>query len=126
MGRGHRVVDRPLDPAQDPAVRQLGQQPVHRVVEPQPAFLHQDHGRRGRDRLGHRGDAEDRVAPHRLAAVGPPADRLDVHLVPPAHQRDEPGDVAALHVGGHDVPHPPEPRLREPSAPRCHRALLAR
>jgi len=54
---GHRVVDRPVEPAQDPAVGQLGQQPVHRLVEPQPALLHKDQGRDGRDRLGHGGDA---------------------------------------------------------------------
>ncbi len=123
--RGHRVVDRPLEPAQDPAVGQLGQQPVHRLVEPQPALLHKDQGRDGRDRLGHGGDAEDRVALHRPPTVGRgAAERLDVHLVAAAHQRDDPRHGAALHVTGHHVAHAPEPYLRESSAPGCHRLLL--
>ena len=61
------------------AVGQLGQPPVHRLVEPEPALLDQDHRRRGGDRLGHRGDAEDRVAPHRRARRRTPACRSRRH-----------------------------------------------
>ena len=38
------------------------------------------------------------------------ADRVDVHLAPPADQRDEAGHLAALDVAGHDVVHAAEPR----------------
>jgi hypothetical protein len=41
--REHGVVDRPVEPLQDLAPGQLRQQPIDRLVEPQPAFLHQDH-----------------------------------------------------------------------------------
>ena len=65
--RRHGVVERPVEPLQHPAVGELGQQPIDRLVQPQLALLDQDHRRHRRDRLGHRGDAEDRVAPHRVA-----------------------------------------------------------
>src|SRR2546426_10850307 len=35
----------------------------------------------------------------------------------PAHQRDDPGHVATLAIGGHDVVHAAEPRPGPPSAP---------
>jgi hypothetical protein len=57
--------------------------------------------RRGHDRLGHRSDTEDGVAPHRLAlATGFHTERTDVYLVVPADQRDDAGHVAALDMAG--------------------------
>ena len=76
-----QVVDRDgpvagtVSPRRPPAVdehapvRQLGKQVVDRVVEPQPALLDEDHRRHGRDRLGHRRDAEDAVAARRLGSL---------------------------------------------------------
>jgi hypothetical protein len=64
-----------------------GQQPVHRFVEPDLAVLDQHHHRRGGERLGHRGDAEERVAGHRrriAKRLGP--QRQDVALVAAADQ----------------------------------------
>jgi hypothetical protein len=96
---------------QDLAIGQLGQQRVHRLVQPQGAILHQDHRRHGRDRLGHRGDAEDRATPHRVTAANRlRADCIDVGFGAPADQRDDTGHVAALDVAGHNVVHAGEPR----------------
>ena len=84
------VVERGIGRAQHAAVRQLRQQPLDRLVHREPAVLHQhQRGDRG-DRLGHRGDAEDRVAAHRpLAVVVHRAERHDagvVALPPPARR----------------------------------------
>ena len=108
--RRDRVVQRRVDPGQDLAAGQFRQQAVHRVVQPQPAFLHQGHGRRGRDLLGDRRDTEDRVPVHRLAPARlEGADRLHVHLAAAGHHRDQAG-----HAAGFDVPRqhlqPPQPR----------------
>ena len=120
--RGHGVFERPVKALENLAVGQLGQQGVDRIVEPQPAFFHQDHGRHGRDRLGHRGDAEDGVPPHRVAAADRlRADRIDARLAAPAGERDDTGRVAALDVPGHDAAHPVEPRPGE--SPAAHRLL---
>jgi hypothetical protein len=80
--RGHGVVERPIESLENPAVGQFRQQPIHRLVEAQPAVLHQDHRCRGRNRFGQRADAEDRVAPHRVAANSLRADRVRTHLAP--------------------------------------------
>ena len=60
--RGHRVVERALDRPQDPAVLQLRQPLVDRIVEPDPAFLHENHGADCRDRLRRGGEPENGVA----------------------------------------------------------------
>jgi hypothetical protein len=92
-----RVVQRTLDRPQDPTRPQLRQPFVDRVVEPDLAFLHQDHGGDRRDRLGHGGEPEDRVSPHRLlAAEGHGADRLHVLSPAPVDERDEAGDLATF------------------------------
>jgi hypothetical protein len=112
--RGQGIIERAVDGAQHSAVRQLRQPPIDRLVETQHAFLHQNHRRCGHDRFGHRGDAEDGVAPHRVAAaerLG--ADRVDLNLAPPAEERDHAGHNAAAYVAGHHVAHAPEPRLRK-------------
>ena len=107
---GHRVVQLGVRPLQHPPVGQLGQQPVHRLVQPEQAFLDQDHGRDRGDRLGHRRDAEDRVAPHRLLRVrGHRADRVDVPLAPARDERHEAGHLASLDVAGHHVVQTLEP-----------------
>ena len=43
------------------------------------------------------------------------ADRIDMHLAPPADQRDETGHCAALDMAGHDVVHAAEPGLGQSS-----------
>ncbi len=89
-----------------------GQQPIHRLVQPQLALLHQQHRGRGGDRLGHRGNAEDRVPSDRVAAAGLlHSDRLDMNLAPPRDQRNQPRKIAARDVRRHDVAQAPEPRL---------------
>ena len=108
--RGHRVVELGVRPLQHLPVGQLGQQPVHRLVQPEQAFLDQDHGRGRGDRLGHRRDAEDRVAAHRLLRVrGHRADRVDVPLAPARDERHEAGHLAPLDVAGHHVVQTLEP-----------------
>src|SRR5258707_560019 len=61
--RGHGVVERPVKSLQDLALSQFWQPAIHGLVQPQLAFFHQDHRRRSDDRLAHRGNAEDGVAP---------------------------------------------------------------
>src|SRR5262249_54574675 len=51
--RWHGLVKRSSEPLQDLPVGELGKQSVHRLIQPQLTFLHQDHRCRGRDRLGH-------------------------------------------------------------------------
>ena len=86
------------------SVGKLGQEPIDRLVEAHDALLEQDHRRHGGDRLGHRRDAEDRVAPHRTATInGGHADHIDVCLAPPAHDRDDAGRGATVDVARQDV-----------------------
>ena len=59
---GHR-------PVADPGARQVGDVLGDRVVEPQPALLHQLHHGGGREGLGVRGDPEQVVGAQRLAGV---------------------------------------------------------
>ena len=100
----HRDVDRRFEALEHAAVGQFWQEIVDRIVEPELALLDQDQGRRRRDRLGHRGDAEDGVAPHRGVALERlPADRLDMGLAAPAHQRHQAGHGAARDVGGESM-----------------------
>ena len=70
--RRHGVIERSVDAAQHAPVRQVRKPALRRRIQGKSAFLRQHHdGSRG-EGLGHRGDAEDRVALHRC--VG--ADRL--------------------------------------------------
>ena len=57
--RGIRLFDADLD------ILELGQVFCDRLVERDPAFLVEQHGRDLRDRLGHRVDAKNRIAGHR-------------------------------------------------------------
>ncbi len=92
---GHGVVQRAVDVLEHLAVGQFGQQAVDRLVPPQLALLDQDHRRHGGDRLGHRGDAEDRVPLERvvLAQVLVP-DHVDHRLAAAMDHGDDPGDLA--------------------------------
>ncbi len=100
--RGDRVVELRVDALQHPAVRQLRQPAIDRVVEPQHPVVDQEHGGGRGDRLGERGDPEDGVPPHRLAAAGGRRpDRVDEDLVPARDERDDPRNVAARDETGH-------------------------
>ncbi len=89
------VVQRPVEALEHLAVGQLRQQAIDRLVEPQPALLHQDHGRRGGDRLGHGGDAEDRIPLQLVAALAIlQAGYVDHGLPMPVDQGDGAGDLA--------------------------------
>ena len=115
--RGHGVVERRVEPRQHAAIRELGQERIDRLVEPEHALLDEDQRRHGRHRLRHRGDPEDGVARHRVArAQRLQAERVDARLAAPVEQRDEPGDSAALHVPRQDVTHAAQARLRESAA----------
>ncbi len=107
------VVERPVELFQHPAVGQLGQYRVDRIVQPQLAFLDEDHRRAGGDRLCHRGDAENRVALDRIAAVERfRAERLDMGLTAAADQRDKTGHLPALDEPSHHLPQTAEPGFR--------------
>jgi hypothetical protein len=61
-------------------------------------------------------DTEERVTPDRVAATDHLcADRVDMHLAPPADQRDDTGNLAAFDMVRHDVVHAAEPRLGQSS-----------
>lgn len=96
--RGIKVVGRALRVAQYHPVRQFREPAVDRIVEADPAFF--DEGQRGSgdDRLGHRGDADDRIAPDRcLRLLVAPAERADVGFLAVAmDERDQTGDLAAI------------------------------
>ena len=109
--RRHRIVERGVERAQHAPPGQLGQQPIHRLVEAQHALLHEDQRRHGDDRLGHRGDADDRVArDRRAAAYRLRADRVDMGVAAPAHGGDDAGHLAALDIARHDIVHLREAR----------------
>jgi hypothetical protein len=117
--RGHRVVQLAVDGPQDLPVRELRQEGVDGVVEPQRAFLDENHRRHRRDRLRHRGQAKNRIAPHRRRAVERQgADCVDVLGAPAADERDEAGQSTAVHVATQDVVYPRQPRGRESIALR--------
>ena len=72
----------------------------HGVVQPQPSLFEHHHDRDADHRLGHRGQAEDRVAPHRLSPfLVHGAGHVDVgNLALPGDEHDGTGDLARLHV----------------------------
>ena len=83
----------------------------------QPAFLDQDHCRDGGDWLRHRGDPEDRVAPHRdLTVDRQRPDRIHVDLAVAGDQRHEARELAVVDVAGEHVAHAVEPGGRELAA----------
>jgi hypothetical protein len=111
--RRHRVVELAVDRAQDPTVRELRQPFIDGIVQPEFALLDEDHRGDCSDRLRHRGQAEDRVAPHRCRAVErQPTDRINVLRTPPADERDETRQAATVDVALQDVVQPRQPRGR--------------
>ena len=68
LGRRHRERLVLAAAGPDPRVRERGDEALDRVVELERALLPQQHRRDGRDRLGHRVDAELRVELDRQAA----------------------------------------------------------
>jgi hypothetical protein len=112
LGR-HGVVERRVEPGEHPPAGELGEQVVDRVVEPQHALLDQhQRGDRG-DRLGHRGDPEDRVPGDRRAADRPRAQADHLGPAAPVDQRDQPRDGAAIDMPGEHAPEPLDPGLGE-------------
>ncbi|MNS96538.1 hypothetical protein D3C72_1308400 [compost metagenome] len=114
--RGDGIVEGALGRSQHAPVLELGQPLIHMVVEADARLFHQ-HQRGGREhRLGHRGDAHDRVPPHRRARLEVlDAEVGDVDLVPAADQQDESGDVAPLDVVAHALIQPRQARCRQPT-----------
>ena len=96
--RGHRVVERPVEPPEHAALGELGEQSVHRVVEAEESLADERQGGRGRHGLGRRRDAEERLAPTGAPPIASAPAVVDVHLVAVRDQRDHAGDVTVLHV----------------------------
>ena len=97
-----RVVEWTVDPPEDPPVGQLGKPRVDRLIQSQLALFDEHHRRRGEDRLGHRGDAKQRVAAHGLgAAERLEADGVDVHVVTLSDQAHHSGHFAVLDTSRH-------------------------
>jgi hypothetical protein len=91
------VVERAVGAAQHPAPGQFRQEPVHRLVQAQPAVLDQAEDHHRRDRLGHRRDAEHGVFPHRRPVHRHGPGRRDVRLVPVSDRGHHPGRLPLRH-----------------------------
>ena len=101
---GDGVVERPVDPLQHPAVGQLREEPVDRIFNGERALFNKEHRRGREDRLRHRGDTKDRVAPHRLAAAERHhTDRIDVNVLAAGNERDDARQFAVRDASGHRV-----------------------
>ncbi len=76
----------------------LRQMPLDRVVHGQLPLVRKDHNAGGRDRLGHRSDAEEGVFGHHLAGLDvAQADRLVAeHLIVATDNGDRAGDLALV------------------------------
>lgn len=110
------VLQRPSGISKHLPVGQFGQKRVHRVVQPQPALLHQAHRGNRRDGLGDRGDPKDRVPLHRCrGSVRQRAQSFDFSLPAPIHQSHKPRHGSVLHISLKNAPHPLQPRFREPA-----------
>ena len=110
-GRGHGgAVDGAPSVDQHPPVGELGEEVVDRIVEPQPALLHEHEGGDGHDRLGHRHDPEDAVPADGLGpAPGQDAGDPDLHVLVPGPEPRHAGDVIAFHMARHRLAQPVEP-----------------
>ena len=114
----HGVVERSVEAAEHPSIGELGEELVHRIAQLEHAVLDEDHGRGGRDRLGQRGDPEDRISLERCVVVDRlRADHVDVHCVGlglgtvvPGDERDEARHLAGLDVAGHELVQSLQPR----------------
>ena len=82
---GHRLVERRRSGHQHPAIGELGQPGIDRVVEPDPSFVDEHQRSQRGEGLRHRRDAHDRVAPHRATAGIEPAGSADVGPVVGRH-----------------------------------------
>ena len=119
---GKRVVERAVHPAEHPAVRQLRQQPVNRLIQVEQALADQSQRRRRRDRLRRRRDPEQRSALNRPPADREPSERLDVHLVAMCHQRDQSRHLVIAHMRGRNPANRSSPSLPSPiSTPPSNR-----
>ena len=92
LAHRHRAAVSRIASARRP-VEEFRQQRANRLVQGKPAALHALHDRRGRHRLGNRGQCEDRSGVHR--PVGMRIGYADVararHLSMPSDQRRGPG-----------------------------------
>ncbi len=103
-GGGHHVVDPARGRTHHDRRLQFRQPRPDRIVQREPAVLDQHHHGRGRDRLGQRGDPEDRIPDHRRGPlrIGRPGG-LDLHPAAAGHQPHRTGHRAAVHVRLQDV-----------------------
>jgi hypothetical protein len=99
----------------DLPIAERGEMLRHRVRDEEPAFFVEHHRGDGRERLGHGGDAEDRVGGHRRASgLVTEADRLGIgDAALPGDHDDRAGDASALDVGPQRLADAVEPRRRE-------------
>ena len=93
------------------------------VGEEEPALLVEHHHGDTRDRLGHRGDPEERVGAHRRAALHVlEAGGMHVdHLALPSDEGDDTAGLVAIDEGLHSVVEALEPRGRDADALRRRR-----
>lgn len=114
-----------------PGLRELRQMTAHRVVQRQPALLHQHQRAHGRHRLGHGVDPPQRVALHGQPGrhVPRPVRREVRDPAAPGDRHEEPGQLPLVDPAG-EVPVQTLQRPRvQPGLPRtgllpqhCHRS----
>ncbi len=106
--RGHRFpVDRTSSVDKYAPVRQFGKQCIDGIVEPQLVLLDEDERRHRHDRLRHRRDAEDAVAPDgRRFSSGEPAGDTDFHLIACGQQPGHTADPVLLDMEPHGFSEP--------------------
>src|SRR5271168_1645992 len=66
---GNRVVELCVDATEHLTIRKFRKPAFYRIVEPECAFVDQNHGRSRGDRFRDRGNAEDRVTTHWLRSA---------------------------------------------------------
>ena len=110
-------LSRRVEPLQHVGSRQLRQDTADRLVERELALLDQLHRRDRGHRLGHRGDAKDRVLGHRRAGgkVAPPERALVNDAAVGRRQGYDAGHVAGLDGA---------PQHRVDIGARCHQCRL--
>ena len=101
------------------AVGELRQQRVDWIVEPELALLDEDQRRHRSHRLGHRGDAKDAVAAHRLGlATGEVPGDAELDIVATSRQPRHARDRVLLGMAGHHVT-----QSRDPCRRRIHSSI---
>ena len=109
------IVERRAWTTQNLPIGKFGQEFIDRIPQAKFTLLHQHQRGDTDDRLGHRGNPEQRVAPHRRLRLGIlPAQYVGMHRLAMAmNQGDHPGDGPGIDMRLHRRRDPPQPLARK-------------